>query len=124
MTVAVAAPLQTLRPRAETGAVALPTAGPRAVVARTPEAAREAAERVECDYAPLAAEIDLAAAGVVAFDWEKGDAIPNDDEAILDLMEPLAVGVAYGPEDPTRGAALACVAPSETSIEDAFLVCR
>ncbi|MCP5155395.1 MAG: xanthine dehydrogenase family protein molybdopterin-binding subunit [Ectothiorhodospiraceae bacterium] len=45
-----------------------------AVVARTPEAAREAAERVECEYAPLAAEIDLAAAGVVAFDWEKGDA--------------------------------------------------
>ncbi|HYE50948.1 MAG TPA: xanthine dehydrogenase family protein molybdopterin-binding subunit [Azospirillaceae bacterium] len=56
-----------------------------AVVAESPEAARDAAELIEADYRPLDAVADLAAArdgrvlvwpdvpGNLCFDWEKGD---------------------------------------------------
>lgn len=43
-------------------------------------------------------------------DWEKADAIPNDDDAVLDLMEPLGVGVLHGPADLASGASLVCSA--------------
>lgn len=46
-------------------------------------------------------------------DWEKADAVPNDDEAVLALMEPLAPGVLHGPPDVVGVSATALVcAPS------------
>ncbi|MEZ4392624.1 MAG: penicillin-insensitive murein endopeptidase [Polyangiales bacterium] len=44
-------------------------------------------------------------------DWEKGDAVSNDDEALLDLMEPLPFGALHGPPDPGRGSARVCAPP-------------
>lgn len=41
-------------------------------------------------------------------DWEKDDAVANDDEAVLDLMEPLDALPEYGPADPARAASLVC----------------
>jgi penicillin-insensitive murein endopeptidase len=59
-------------------------------------------------------------------DWEKGDALPNDDDAVLDLMEPLTAGTLHGPPDPTRAAAQVCAPPKVVSAVPDFeaLVCR
>jgi penicillin-insensitive murein endopeptidase len=47
-------------------------------------------------------------------DWEKSDALPNDDEAVLDLMAPLESGALHGPADPSRATALVCAPPPAT----------
>jgi len=59
-------------------------------------------------------------------DWEKGDALPNDDDAVLDLMEPLAGGELHGPPDPSRAGARVCAQPKVELAEPDFeaLVCR
>jgi len=59
-------------------------------------------------------------------DWEKGDALPNDDDAVLDLMEPLTAGTLHGPPDPTRAAAQVCAPPKVVAAVPDFesLVCR
>lgn len=59
-------------------------------------------------------------------DWEKDDAISNDDEAILNLMEPLAVGTLHGPPDVGALASAVCAPPARMSPfdQDQALVCR
>lgn len=53
-------------------------------------------------------------------DWEKSDAIANDDEAVLDLMEPLAPGVLHGPPDPGAAALLVCAPLSNALRADSW----
>ena len=52
-------------------------------------------------------------------DWEKDDALPNDDESILAAMEPLPPGALFGPPSPPSVAeaplAPYCAAPVEAT---------